>query len=160
MLSPLARSTAGLVSFLLLRPTTHYSALAFGTASSSTSSKMTKQTLEGDGVIPDVLPNFTPTVSIRVSYDRHHITMGEQLLPVQAVHVPMVRLEGSEAGTLYTLVMSDPDAPSPSNPTHREWLHWIVADIPGGVDSIANGHQVGRRSSLVLWAARTSLEPF
>eukprot|EP00245_Coleochaete_scutata_P011956 TRINITY_DN4539_c2_g2_i1.p1 TRINITY_DN4539_c2_g2~~TRINITY_DN4539_c2_g2_i1.p1 ORF type:complete len:139 (-),score=22.73 TRINITY_DN4539_c2_g2_i1:82-498(-) len=28
-------------------------------------------------------------------------------------------------------VMTDPDAPSPVNPTKREWLHWIVKDIPG-----------------------------
>ncbi|CAI5488420.1 unnamed protein product [Closterium sp. Naga37s-1] len=27
-------------------------------------------------------------------------------------------------------VLVDPDAPSPSNPTAREWLHWIVVDIP------------------------------
>ena len=38
--------------------------------------------------------------------------------------------------------MSDPDAPSPSNPTHREWLHWIVTNIPGGAPNIADGHQV------------------
>ncbi|XP_057519791.1 protein MOTHER of FT and TFL1 isoform X3 [Amaranthus tricolor] len=29
-------------------------------------------------------------------------------------------------------VMTDPDAPSPSEPSMREWVHWIVADIPGG----------------------------
>uniref|UniRef100_A0A7I4APD1 Mother of FT and TFL1-like protein n=1 Tax=Physcomitrium patens TaxID=3218 RepID=A0A7I4APD1_PHYPA len=28
-------------------------------------------------------------------------------------------------------VMTDPDAPSPSEPSLREWLHWIVTDIPG-----------------------------
>nr|WJO13369.1 flowering locust [Lilium hybrid cultivar] len=26
--------------------------------------------------------------------------------------------------------MVDPDAPSPSNPTEREHLHWMVTDIP------------------------------
>ncbi|KAF7125093.1 hypothetical protein RHSIM_Rhsim12G0139500 [Rhododendron simsii] len=29
-------------------------------------------------------------------------------------------------------VMTDPDAPSPSEPSMREWVHWIVTDIPGG----------------------------
>ncbi|EPS72123.1 hypothetical protein M569_02638, partial [Genlisea aurea] len=28
-------------------------------------------------------------------------------------------------------VMTDPDAPSPSEPALREWVHWIVTDIPG-----------------------------
>lgn len=31
--------------------------------------------------------------------------------------------------------MADPDAPSPSEPTFREWLHWIVTDIPEGGDA-------------------------
>ncbi|KAF4385257.1 hypothetical protein G4B88_026540 [Cannabis sativa] len=31
-------------------------------------------------------------------------------------------------------VMTDPDAPSPSEPTMREWVHWIVVDIPGGTN--------------------------
>lgn len=31
--------------------------------------------------------------------------------------------------------MVDPDAPSPSEPTLREWLHWIVVDIPEGADA-------------------------
>ncbi|XP_042482853.1 protein FLOWERING LOCUS T-like isoform X1 [Macadamia integrifolia] len=28
-------------------------------------------------------------------------------------------------------IMVDPDAPSPSHPTLREYLHWLVVDIPG-----------------------------
>lgn len=27
--------------------------------------------------------------------------------------------------------MSDPDPPDPAKPVFREWLHWIVANIPG-----------------------------
>ncbi|MCL7029066.1 hypothetical protein MKW94_003194 [Papaver nudicaule] len=33
--------------------------------------------------------------------------------------------------TFYTLIMVDPDAPSPSDPRLREYLHWMVTDIPG-----------------------------
>lgn len=33
----------------------------------------------------------------------------------------------------FTLVMADPDAPSPDAPKARSWLHWIVAGArPGG----------------------------
>lgn len=28
----------------------------------------------------------------------------------------------------------DPDAPNPSNPTLREYLHWMVTDIPESTD--------------------------
>jgi phosphatidylethanolamine-binding protein (PEBP) family uncharacterized protein len=37
------------------------------------------------------------------------------------------------AGKRYTLLMVDPDAPSPDNPAMREWLHWIVTNIPGAL---------------------------
>ncbi|KAL5005785.1 hypothetical protein ScPMuIL_016943 [Solemya velum] len=33
--------------------------------------------------------------------------------------------------------MVDPDAPSPDNPVHKYWLHWLVTNIPG--DSLSNG---------------------
>ena len=32
----------------------------------------------------------------------------------------------------YALVLSDPDSPSPSAPTFREYLHWLVTNAPGG----------------------------
>jgi len=32
---------------------------------------------------------------------------------------------------LYTVVMVDPDAPSRGNPKARNWLHWVVCNIPG-----------------------------
>lgn len=37
---------------------------------------------------------------------------------------------------------SDPDAPSPNNPSHREYLHWMVVNVPGDASNIAGGHQV------------------
>ena len=36
-----------------------------------------------------------------------------------------------ETGTFYTLIMTDPDAPSRQTPTFREWHHWLVVNIPG-----------------------------
>ena len=32
---------------------------------------------------------------------------------------------------LYTVVMVDPDAPSRGSPKARNWLHWVVCNIPG-----------------------------
>ncbi|KAL7160833.1 hypothetical protein ACSBR2_041474 [Camellia fascicularis] len=37
--------------------------------------------------------------------------------------------------------MTDPDAPSPSEPAMREWVHWIVSDIPGGSNP-ARGNEI------------------
>lgn len=37
----------------------------------------------------------------------------------------------TEEGALYTVVMTDPDAPSRADPKFREWRHWVVVNVPG-----------------------------
>ncbi|XP_037474876.1 protein FLOWERING LOCUS T-like [Triticum dicoccoides] len=37
--------------------------------------------------------------------------------------------------------MVDPDVPSPTNPSQREYLHWMVTDIPDGGD-VSRGTEV------------------
>ncbi|XP_024395460.1 protein MOTHER of FT and TFL1 isoform X1 [Physcomitrium patens] len=60
------------------------------------------------------------------------VTNGCQLKPSATAQAPEIQLsDKSGDNNYYTLVMTDPDAPSPSEPSLREWLHWIVTDIPG-----------------------------
>ncbi|KAK4396516.1 protein HEADING DATE 3A [Sesamum angolense] len=59
------------------------------------------------------------------------VTNGCDLRPPQVVGQPRVEVGGDDFRTFYTLVLVDPDAPSPSNPHLREYLHWLVTDIPG-----------------------------
>lgn len=54
-----------------------------------------------------------------------------ELLPSTITAPPRVEVIGGDMRTFYTLLMTDPDAPSPSDPTEREYLHWLVTDIPG-----------------------------
>ena len=44
---------------------------------------------------------------------------------------PEISIKGSEA--TFTLLMVDPDAPSPHDPKFRNWLHWMVINIPGAL---------------------------
>lgn len=46
------------------------------------------------------------------------------------VNQPSVTWKG-DPHSYYTLIMSDPDAPSRGSPKAREWLHWLVVNIPG-----------------------------
>ncbi|OEL27184.1 Protein HEADING DATE 3A [Dichanthelium oligosanthes] len=82
-------------------------------------------------VIPDVLDSFTPTVPLRITYNNRVILAGAELKPSAIVNKPRVDVGGSDLRVFYTLVLVDPDAPSPSNPSLREYLHWMVIDIPG-----------------------------
>ncbi|TKY64760.1 TWIN SISTER of FT [Spatholobus suberectus] len=82
-------------------------------------------------VIGDVLEPFTSCVSLRVIYDNcSEVINCCELRPSQIVNQPRVEVGGDEFRTFYTLVMVDPDAPSPGNPIQREYLHWLVTNIP------------------------------
>ncbi|THG06768.1 hypothetical protein TEA_014108 [Camellia sinensis var. sinensis] len=95
-------------------------------------------------VIGDVLDPFTRSISLRVTYSSREVTNGCELRPSQVVIQPRVDIGGDDLRTFYTLVMVDPDAPSPSDPNLREYLHcanlfiyvslnWtsrLVTDIP------------------------------
>nr|AHY23236.1 flowering locus T [Agapanthus praecox subsp. orientalis] len=84
-------------------------------------------------VIGEVVDLFVPTLTMSVSYGSKHINNGCDVKPSIAAEPPTVNL-GGRMSELYTLVMIDPDAPSPSDPTMREWVHWVVVNIPGGTD--------------------------
>ncbi|XP_072964157.1 protein VERNALIZATION 3 isoform X2 [Typha angustifolia] len=70
-------------------------------------------------VVGDVLDPFTRTTTLKVTYGSKEVTNGREFKPSQVIHQPRVE------------VMVDPDAPSPSDPNLREYLHWLVTDIPG-----------------------------
>jgi len=38
-----------------------------------------------------------------------------------------------DEGSLYTLMMVDPDAPCRKHPVARSWMHWLVVNIKGDV---------------------------
>ncbi|OAY71003.1 Protein HEADING DATE 3A, partial [Ananas comosus] len=82
-------------------------------------------------VIGDVLDQFTRTTALRIMYGSREVTNGREFKPSQAVNQPRVDIGGNDLRTFYTLVLVDPDAPSPSDPHLREYLHWLVTDIPG-----------------------------
>ncbi|XP_077244021.1 PEBP (phosphatidylethanolamine-binding protein) family protein [Tasmannia lanceolata] len=91
-------------------------------------------------VIGDVIDMFVPSISMSVYYGSKRVSNGCDIKPSMAENPPNVQISGRPS-TLYTLVMTDPDAPSPSDPTMREWIHWIMVDIPGGSDA-SQGNEV------------------
>ncbi|EES16923.1 hypothetical protein BDA96_08G088200 [Sorghum bicolor] len=86
-------------------------------------------------IVGDIVDYFSASALLRVMYGGREITCGSELRPSQVAGEPTVHITGGRRdGTpaFYTLLMLDPDAPSPSNPTKREYLHWLVTDIPEG----------------------------
>lgn len=66
-------------------------------------------------------------------------TPSTQLSPphVQASFAPRVTMHGLDPSSRYTLICSDPDPPDPANPIYKEWLHWLVVNIPGKEEASA-----------------------
>merc|ERR1711881_572657 len=54
-----------------------------------------------------------------------------QSVPAKNVQEPPEVYWRHDSNKLYTLVMIDPDAPSFASPKARNWLHWVVVNIPG-----------------------------
>jgi phosphatidylethanolamine-binding protein (PEBP) family uncharacterized protein len=97
------------------------------------------------GVFPDVVDAFEFAAGVSAAYNggKDKVTVGCELPPAKAKVAPAVTAtEGTRADALYTWLMVDPDAPSRAAPKYREWLHWIVANCPGGAATAATATTV------------------
>ncbi|KAM7264178.1 hypothetical protein ACFE04_001861 [Oxalis oulophora] len=86
-------------------------------------------------VIGDVLDPYIPTMKMTITYNRKLVCNGCEFFPSAVTTKPKVEIEGGDMRSFFTLVMTDPDAPGPSDPYLKEHLHWIVTDIPGTTDA-------------------------
>ncbi|XP_031114091.1 CEN-like protein 4 [Ipomoea triloba] len=87
-------------------------------------------------VVGDVIDRFSPSVKMSVIYSPNkHVYNGHEFFPSSVTTRPRVEVHGGDMRSFFTLIMTDPDVPGPSDPYLREHLHWIVTDIPGTTDS-------------------------
>ncbi|XP_045770241.1 phosphatidylethanolamine-binding protein homolog F40A3.3-like [Maniola jurtina] len=88
------------------------------------------KSFEANGVVPDVIPR-APQASVTVKFNNGaEVNNGNVLTPTQVKDAPRVSWL-ADPNTFYTLVMTDPDAPSRKEPTFRESHHWLVCNILG-----------------------------
>ncbi|XP_072958970.1 protein VERNALIZATION 3-like [Typha angustifolia] len=107
---------------------------------------MSRDPLVVGRIVGDVVDPFVRSASLRVLYNNREMTVGSELKPSQVASKPRIEIGGRNTSNLYTLVMVDPDAPSPSNPTKREHLHWLVTDIPESTDASYGNEIMGYES--------------
>ncbi|KAJ1700171.1 hypothetical protein LUZ63_008683 [Rhynchospora breviuscula] len=92
-------------------------------------------------IIGDVLDPFRRSISFQVLYNNRLMVTGSDLRPSAVLNRPKIEIGSSDLRVFHTLILVDPDAPSPSNPNQREYLHWMVTDIPGSTD-VSFGREV------------------
>ncbi|AES82026.1 putative phosphatidylethanolamine-binding protein [Medicago truncatula] len=97
--------------------------------------RMSQEPLIVGRVIGEVLDSFTTSMKMTVSYNKKQVFNGHEFFPSTINTKPKVEIDGGDMRSFYTLVMTDPDVPGPSDPYLREHLHWIVTDIPGTTDA-------------------------
>ncbi|XP_071955109.1 protein D3-like [Antedon mediterranea] len=86
--------------------------------------------MEKHEVVPDVLDKV-PAQILEVKYGELVVDLGTVLTPTQVQNPPTHLNWIAEDGALYTIIMTDPDAPSRKDPKFREWHHWMVVNVPG-----------------------------
>ncbi|KAI8066227.1 phosphatidylethanolamine-binding protein [Gilbertella persicaria] len=90
--------------------------------------------LEKVGLIPDVIPNdISPSTLLQIEFPKSSkdVALGNQLSPQDASEQPKVSFVAPESSDYYTLVMTDPDAPSAHDRKFGPWRHWVVVNISG-----------------------------
>jgi len=100
--------------------------------------------LKRENIIPDVIPpSFTPTLFFSIVYPTgHEVETGNTLLRedtldepdvvISPMNLPFANADSTGEGAdltkevSYTLVMTDPDAPSRADPKYGQFRHWVV----------------------------------
>jgi len=82
-------------------------------------------------IVPDLVDHvdLDDAVTLSVRYGDRIVTTGNELKPSEAQQEPHVEIVGEG---MFTLLMTDPDPPDPADPKWREFLHWMVVNIPNG----------------------------
>lgn len=81
---------------------------------------------EAAKIVPDILDK-APTEKIEVKYGDKVVDLGNELTPTGTQQIPEIHYK-HEGGVLYTLVLTDPDAPTKGY--NREFRHWLVGNVP------------------------------
>src|SRR5699024_643439 len=87
--------------------------------------------MEAHQLVPDII-DAVPSHVATVKYAPDAVVnLGNELTPLQTKSVPIELSWPTEPGALYTVLLTDPDAPSRATPIYREIVHWLVVNVPG-----------------------------
>ncbi|KAF9524733.1 PEBP-like protein [Crepidotus variabilis] len=114
-------------------------------------SKITSS-LKADGIIPSVIPadyTFTPSVLFSVVWPSNgsEVVLGSKIPREDTIEEPKIKIQPllapeainaggetlskskSDGAVSYTLVLTDPDAPSKADPKYGQWRHWVLTGV-------------------------------
>ncbi|CAF0924226.1 unnamed protein product [Brachionus calyciflorus] len=94
---------------------------------------------KSEQVVPEVFSEL-PKQILSVDWPHSNVKgeLGNVVTPTDMRSQPNVHWEADEK-CHYTLLMVDPDAPTRKSPKFKEWMHWMVVNIPG--NTVAQGEE-------------------
>lgn len=108
-----------------------------------------------DEIFPEIIDAFTPSAQLKVVFPstKQEVQLGNVITPADSKEQPevYVNVNSTSKGVSYTLVMTDPDAPSRTDKQYSEFAHYLVTDIK--IDS----SKLGEWQQLDFSKARTIL---
>lgn len=135
---PRANSRANLLFFKNSIPSIRnsYQAMNLMTISQSLDESYNKHK-----IIPDVVDKFETQGLLTIEYnEQDHVALGNTLKVENTQHKPVIQFTLNSPGQeneleisnedKFTLVLTDPDAPSNKDHKWSEYAHWIVTDLP------------------------------
>lgn len=126
--------------------------------------------LQAQSLIPDVIKEtgFVPTTLFSVTYPvRGEVTLGETVTKEETADEPEVTITPMlgpnpndiapvDESARYTLVLTDPDAPSGAEPIYRQFRHWVITGLqkpPASTSQTASSFVVKTRASTCPYRA-------
>ncbi|GFR06400.1 phosphatidylethanolamine-binding protein 1 [Trichonephila clavata] len=84
-----------------------------------------------NGIVLEIIPDVPQSV-IKIQYpSRRAIDCGAVLFSNATKDEPRIEFKALNSDKLHTLVMFDPDIPTPQDPYLASYRHWLVENIPG-----------------------------
>ena len=76
-------------------------------------------------------PKTIGAPELLIRYNIVDIRPGQKMSQLDVANQPILYWNSKIGDGPYTLFMVDPDSPDPANPMYREWVHWMLVNIPG-----------------------------
>lgn len=103
----------------------------------SAASLAVRDILVDNEIIADVLDDFEPTYALDLAYPKYHesVALGNDIPVTSVAKRPTVSFhlfaasKRDDADSTFTLILTDPDALSRTDPSKSEMCHWILTNL-------------------------------
>ncbi|KAI6714141.1 phosphatidylethanolamine-binding protein [Diplocarpon mali] len=75
--------------------------------------------------------DFKPSIRLNLKYGDKDVSLSTVLRTSETKTAPRFSFDDGRSGGSYTLLLVDPDAPTPEEPRFAYWRHWIVTGLSG-----------------------------